>query len=246
MKLSVLLRTLIAVLVLGLLSACSQGGFSSIAQPTNLSSEQSAPTSPSSPPSSPELDKISFKGRVSGGIFDKALLVDLDKKKGFLILNIPLAGLKGLELLNVEIPQTKGVRFELTQNSDGLSVLSLKVPIKYITKGVNFLPPERLPNGDILPQMPSGELPSLAVALTRNSESRAHIYFGVEALGVFIETKFDPYIKMTLPIKNEAGTKTIGYLSLVPEKSGHRGGLFLSAQLPRDLSRLLDNHFGGL
>lgn len=246
MKLSVHLRTLIAVLVSGLLSACSQGGFSAAAPSANLNSEQNAPSSPSQPPQSPELEKVSFKGRVSGGIFDKALMIDLDKKKGLLILNIPLSGLKGLEVLNAEISQAKGVRFELTQNSDGLSVLSFKVPIKYITKGVNFLPPERLPNGDLLPQMPSGELPSLAVAITRNSESRAHLYFGVEALGVFIETKFDPYIKMTLPVKNEAGTKTIGYFSLVPEKAGHRGGLFLSAQLPRELSRLLDSHFGGL
>lgn len=252
MKLSTIQNGLIAALVSVLLGACSQGGFSaadvssSIDNNSQSDDSGSSPTTPTPPATSPELEKLSMKGRISGGSYDQSLAIDLDKKKGEVLVYIPLTGLSGLEITELELTAAKGIKIGLATTSDGAKALAVRVPAKYILKGMDRFPAGKLPNGDPLPQIAGGELPTTMVPITRNGEARMHLYFGVETLGIFVETKFDPYIRLTLPIKNEAGTKTLGYFSLIPEKSSSRGGFFISVQLPRDVSRILDNHFGGL
>lgn len=254
MKLSSLPNAMIAVLVSGLFCACSQGGFSAAvpASSSNQSSQDTGGgsgggTTPTTPPnSSPELDSLNMKGRISGGSYDQSLAIDLDKKKGEVLVYIPMTGLAGLEITELEVSTAKGIKVGLARTPDGTQALAVRIPAKYILKGISTFPAGRLPNGDALPQIAGGELPTTALTLTRNGEARMHLYLGVETLGIFVETKFDPYIRLTLPIKNEAGTRTLGYFSLIPEKISYRGGFFISVQLPRDISRILDNHFGGL
>lgn len=247
MKLSTLNKSMVAVLVSGLFCACSQGGFSSLA-PTESSKQSggSSNDSSTSPTMPPELQNLNMKGRISGGSYDRNLVIDLDKKKGEVLIYIPLTGLNGLEITSIEFPGARKLRVGLETNADGVKVLALRIPAKHILKGINTFPAGKLPSGDPLPQIPGGELPTSAMSLTRNGEARLHLYLGVEVIGVYVETKFDPYLRLTLPIKNEAGTRTLGYFSLIPEKIGYRGGFFVSLQLPRDISRILDNNFGNL
>jgi hypothetical protein len=105
---------------------------------------------------------------------------------------------------------------------------------------VKFAPSKRLPNGDPLPGVPGGELPSIGLELDQ-TDFFGNLYFGIETFAIFVPTPgFDPLLKLTFPIKNKSNRKTIGYISAVPEKAAFDGGFFLSLRVPDELARLID------
>ncbi|MEK7356360.1 MAG: hypothetical protein AAB250_07915, partial [Bdellovibrionota bacterium] len=90
-------------------------------------------------------------------------------------------------------------------------------------------------------RVPDGELPSTAVQLTRTN-TKATIYLAPSMVGVFVNSSFNPYIDLTLPIRNEARTKTWGYFSTISEKNGAgSGGFFIAIKLPDDIARILED-----
>lgn len=185
---------------------------------------------------------ISMDGAINGGRFDRTKVVDIDKTAKTLIVRLPfIAGVQiGVEA-PLPIQEIPGAMIGIEPNTDGSSALVLRLPLAKVLRGVDFLQPGRLPNGDPLPAIPEGELPSLGLSLSRSADIKGALYLSPSVVGLFVNTKFDPTIRLTLPIRDQARTKTYGYFTSIPAKPGIDGGFFISIALPDDLARAIDD-----
>lgn len=169
-------------------------------------------------------------------------LIGINKAEKSVVLTIPFAD-NILPELEVEVPQLPGAKVVSRLNADQKTELQFSVPIKYLLHGGDVGDPERLPNGDPLPQIPGGELPAFEVSIPIKNVT-LHVYLGAEVLGIYVEIPFDPYVKLTLPIKTSkkdgSQERTLGYLTSIPVKKPYRGGFFVSLKVPDDLARALD------
>ncbi|MNK11938.1 hypothetical protein D3C87_299890 [compost metagenome] len=227
----------------GLLSACSQGF-----QTPNAGALDQEPGSSGGTPNTPAppsaFEKLDMKGTVAGNVYDGTWAFDLDKANNALLVNLPIPANPLIDL-NVTIPELPGAKLRTYKDSSNKTQVVVSIPLKYVVKGVNFLPSARLPSGDALPNMPSGELASIGVSLGANQN--VHLYVGVNAVGLYVESSYIPeYLGFTAPIKNQAGTRILGYFSLVPKKGNFKGGLFVALPLPNDIAKILDDHMAGL
>ena len=187
-------------------------------------------------------DGINVGGAINGGRFDKTRVIEIDKATKTLILRVPfIAGIKIGVQAPLNIPEIPGASIGLEESADGSSALTLRLPLDKVLHGVSFLPKGRLPNGDPLPAIPDGELPSLGLSFDRTNSLKGALYLSPSVVGIFVNTKFDPFIKLTLPIRNDARTVTYGYFTSIPAKPNFDGGFFLSIALPADLARAIDD-----
>jgi hypothetical protein len=237
------------ILTLPILNSCGQG-FKASEDPVAASSAPSTSggTTPPVPPGrteTPEWKALNIEGSVSGGSFDKTQTVSLDKVAKELIIRLPMTSNPFLDgaILDLPIARIPGARLSLDSLSRGGSALVLHLPLAYITAGIKTLPPERLPNGDPLPMIPDGELPSTAIELTKSHNINATIYLARTVVGIFVNTPFDPVLRLTLPIRNADRTRILGYFTTIPEKSDKSaGGFFISVALPEDWVRIIDDN----
>lgn len=233
-----------ALVSLLILSACSQGfkatGDEALDQESSGNSDTVTPT-PSGPS---EFDKLDLRGHVDGGMYDKALSFDLDKVNNALIINLPIPANPFIDLY-LDIPELKGAKIKAYQDAQQNSFVAISIPLKYVVKGASFLPSNKLPNGQSLPRMPSGEAPSLAISLGNNQ--KVHLYIGVNAVGMYIESSYIPSnFGVTLPIKNQARTRILGYLTIVPKTTNFNGGVFVALPLPAQVAKIIDDHLAGI
>ncbi len=185
---------------------------------------------------------ISMDGSINGGRFDQTKVVDIDKALKMLVVRLPfIAGVQIGVQVPIPIEQIPGATIGVELNADGSSALVLRIPLDKVLRGVALLPPGRLPNGDPLPAIPNGELPSLALSINRSADLKGALYLSPSVVGLFINTKFDPYIRLTLPIRDQARTKTYGYFTSIPAKPGADGGFFISIAMPDELARAIDD-----
>lgn len=191
---------------------------------------------------SPGWEAVQMDGTINGGRFDQSKVVEIDRATKTLVIKVPfIAGIQLGAEVPVAIRDIPGATFGIEMNSDGSSALVLRLPLASVLKGIDTLPPSRLPNGDRLPAIPEGELPSIGMTFNRSGSLRGALYLSPSVVGVFVATKFDPFIRLTLPIRDEARTRTFGYFTSVPAKTGFDGGFFLSIALPDDLARAIDD-----
>lgn len=190
-----------------------------------------------------ELENLDLTGEVDGGTFDKIQTIHLDKDKGELILHFPLGFGLPFEITSSEVSDLPGVKVGTLIDDDGNGYLVLHLPLKYILRKVSLANEDTLPNGDPLPKMPSDGLPVVALSTKSSDHNRAYAYLGVEAMGIFIETSFNPKIGWSYPIKNKTKTAIVGYITSVPAKNNFKGGFFLSVRLPKQMAAILDKHF---
>lgn len=243
-------KVIAALSTLSLLAACTNGGFQSLSTTAGGSnsgqSTDSGSTTPTTPAQPSAYDKLDMDGYVAGGSYDSNFAVSIDKPNNALIVNLPIpAG--PFSNLYVDIPNLKGAKIKTYYDSSNRAQVAVSIPLQYVLHGVTTLPSSKLPNGNPLPAMPSGEAPSLAFGLNQNSENKVYLYIGVNAVGLYIENSYIPqYIGMTFPIKNKAQTKILGYLTIVPKSGNFNGGLFTSFPLPNDVAKIIDDHLSGL
>lgn len=235
-----------ALMSLLILTACNgKGGFTTDVLEGGTSNQStSAGDGLTPPPGSLEPDayqKLQFKGYLSGGNDSGKLVVDIDKATGALLLIMPLQMNTYIESAEGQIPDLPGVKFMTYKDDKDASYIAVSVPLRYVLKGADFLTPGRLPNGDPLPQIAGGELPSLGLSIPGKNDVKFHFYIGVDVVCLYVSSPFDPYIGLTFPIKS--GLSTIGFLSSVPAKTGFNGGFFLSAHMPSEVARIIDDHF---
>lgn len=193
----------------------------------------------------PTIQSMNLDGFISGGPFDQHQAIHFNKISGKLLINLPLSANQFLSAgMSMELPQLPGVELVSSADNQGNMYLSIAVPVKYITRGLQAVNPAKLPNGDPLPQIAGGELPELAFTLNASHNTRLYIYIGVDIIAVYFESKFDPYIKLTYPIRNQSRTKVVGYFSTVPaKKPQYQGGFFITTQLPLELAQILDEYY---
>lgn len=251
-SLNTTIKLSITLLTTGILAACSPGFGPSIyancdtqascaADSGNHGSDFGNGSTPST--GRGNWDGITMDGSISGGRFDKTKTVEIDTKQKILVLRLPfIPGIQiGLQI-PTNIKEIPGATIGIEPNDDGSSSsLVLRIPLEKVLRGVDSLPKGRLPNGDRLPAIPDGELPSLGLSFNNQKDLRGALYLSPTVVGLFINTKFDPYISLTLPIRDEARTQTFGYFTSVPAKPGYDGGFFLSIKLPDDLARAIDD-----
>ncbi|HEY8272622.1 MAG TPA: hypothetical protein VIG33_17140 [Pseudobdellovibrionaceae bacterium] len=244
-------KTIIKIFTLGctlitLLACSGKGGFDIQGSPSSGGNNSGSTDNNGSSGSNGAIDpdafqKLQYKGLISGGNNDGTLVVDIDKVNGALLLIVPLQMNPYIEPAQGEIPDLPGVKFMTYKDDKGASYFAVNVPLRYVRKGASFLNPARLPNGDALPQVASGELPSVAVAVPGKNNVKFNFYIGVNVIGVYISSPYDPYMALHFPIRK--GVETIGYFHTVPAKPGFEGGFFLNTQMPDSVAAIIDDHF---
>lgn len=231
---------------ISLLTACTGGGFQSLSSIADNSSQSTGGGTAPTPTTPSAYDKLDMEGYVSGGSYDNNFAIKLDKENDALIVNLPIPS-GPFSNLYIDVPELKGAKIKTYYDANNRPQVALSVPLKYVLRGVSTLPSSKLPNGNALPAMPSGEAPSLAFSLNANSENKVYLYIGVNAVGLYIENSYIPeYIGITLPIKNKAQTKILGYFTIVPKSGNFKGGLFTSFPLPNEIAKIIDDHLSGL
>lgn len=196
------------------------------------------------PPTDTEWKNLNMNGQLGSGRFAFKQVVTIDKTTKELVLSLPMPANPYIDGMIIDVPLTKlpGAHARLEALEGGGSALVLRVPLSYLLKGVDFLPASRLPNGDPLPAIPDGEMPSMAIQLAKNKNINATFYLAVDTLGIYVNSPFNPLIYISVPIKSDDGRRTWGYLTSIPAKGEHDGGFFISVQIPDDIARIIDNN----
>lgn len=204
--------------------------------------------SPSNSNGGGNLPNIDLEGNLSGGTFANSRVVNLDMKLQELVLTLPLPigsiTFSGASA-TVPFPKVPGARITMgTQN--GRPAVELRVPLKKLVKGVEDLDPAKLPNGDPLPAVAGGEMPSTAVSINTSKKQSVALYMQKTMVGLFVSTSFDisggTGIQLTLPILDKQ-KRVLGYVTNIAKKGTYLPGVFMVFQLPADIARSLDNYF---
>lgn len=251
------IHTLMTSLVLaGMLSACSKNnGFdaSSVntSTPGNNSQDTGSGGTDGGGGTTNTLDRVDLKGYVSSGDYESLKSIDFDKTRGELVLTLPLGMDMMVPQITGSLSQYPDIIFQTTKGSDGRTYFVVRVPVKYVLRGVNSTTPTRLPNGDPLPGVPAGELPSVGFTMNAGDGRRVYIYLGVEVIAVYVEsdllkcpTNFPICIStIPIPIYNQNRTQQLGNLALVLGKNGTKGGFYMATKIPPAIAKILDEHF---
>lgn len=242
------------LLSFGLLSFGLMGCGSSMQTTPSPSQAEPKPQGQNNTPDTPAEDhgkeaipgSVDVSSFISGGAFDKMQILEIDPVRKELIFHLPL-GMNQFILVNSgELPNFPGITFRTEILPNGQARLALRVPLKYVLRGVKNLDPKKLPNGDPLPGVPSGEMPGLALTLDSTNKVQMALYLGADFVAIFVESPFDPTISLMFPIKNANGNKYVGSFAMIAAKEApptkFQGGFFLSYQLPPELATLLDKY----
>jgi hypothetical protein len=203
-------------------------------------------------PTAPAIDQVDMKSRVEDSSnqtgFNGALAFDFDKTRGEFIIMVPLPG-NLMFTPSGSFTNYPDITFGPQFDASGKMRIAVRVPVKYVLKGVQFVPPARLPNGDPLPAMPAGigELPSLGLNFPNQNNTQINLYLGINAIGLFVSLPDNATLpipfNITLPLKNQDKSRTFGYLTYVAAKSSFSSGLFISTGVPPQFARILEDYF---
>ncbi|MCK6597813.1 MAG: hypothetical protein L6Q37_05575 [Bdellovibrionaceae bacterium] len=256
-------KTYFTLLLLGIsitLPHCSSGKFdaqTSIESSNNKSAQELPGNNDTQDPQNRErrkelaatIESSNFDGYVSQGFSSSNTVpvLSFDKVKGEFKIRIPMplfANLVAFEMIVKKYPDIKLVGEKI----NSLSYVAIIFPTKYLLHNVTEAQ-VTLPNGEI-PYFPSGEQISSAFLLTPDASEKIYLYLNAEAIGVFVETKFDPtnlgdisLTKLIYSVTNKEKTAVMGYLSLISAKNNNKGGFFMSYRLDPKLSRILEEYY---
>lgn len=185
-------------------------------------------------------EKVEMNGYPSGGNYKGHLVIYIDKAKQSLLMVLPIPALIPI-VAPVNIPDLDGAYLTSYMDASGSTSLAVNIPLRHIVREGKFMPDQRLPNGDPLPFVPAGELPGFAIEFPQMPRYQIHLYVGVNVAAVFAEL---PDVGLPFgfisQVKNKTNTKVVGAIGYVPPKNNFDGGMYLAAQLPADLARVID------
>ncbi|MES3037150.1 MAG: hypothetical protein V4736_04510 [Bdellovibrionota bacterium] len=206
-------------------------------------------------PTTPALEADLLKSTVDSGPNQGALALDLDIAGGFLILRIPMASslLVQLPIVSGQIAQIPGASFQTLVDANGRNAIVIKIPVEQYLKGLAIGTPGRLPNGDVLPAITRGELPTVALIIDLKKNIKLHLYLGSDQVAAFVETpNFNPFTaipglpvtinQLIFPVKDKR-KQVLGYFGYIGSKLNYSGGFYLATNLPPAIVRLLDDYF---
>lgn len=243
------MKTLLSTLLFSslLLTACGQNGFQTL-NPTATSDNGSQGTGDNNGSgdgggtSNPATwEKVEMNGYPTGGTNAGQLVIYIDKANQSLLLVLPIPVLFPI-IAPIPVPDLEGAYVTSHQNAQGGTSLAVNVPLRHLIRDGEFGQNERLPNGDPLPFVPSGELPGFAIQFPQQQDYRLHLYIGVNVAAAFVELPdFGLPFGATFPVKNAEKTKTVGAIGYVVPKGTYNGGLYLAAQIPDELAAVIDD-----
>jgi hypothetical protein len=241
------------LITLAMLTACGGTDPAAVNNDQGQNGLGSQPPDTTPIPTTPNIDSVDMKSRVDDSDnklgFNGALAFDIDLARGEFLIMLPMPS--GVVFTpSGAFNKYPDITFTPIFDASGKMKMAVRVPIKYVLKGIQSVPPTRLPNGDPLPAMPAGmgELPSLALSFPTHNNTKMTLYIGLSAVGFFMtlpDKAALPWpINITVPLKNKDKTRTFGYLTYVNTKNGHQPGLFMSTIVPPEFARILEDHFG--
>jgi hypothetical protein len=231
---------------------CSKGLQTQSSTSATNGSNGAQSTDPNSPAvTAPAIDQVQVKSKVEdpnnqtglGG----ALAFDFDKTRGEFIIMVPLPQ-SSIFTASGAFPKYPDITFGPMFDATGKMKIAVRVPVKYIIKGLTLTPASKLPNGDPLPAMPAGagELPALGLTFPAD-KTQITLYIGINALGLYATLPDNASLpipfNITLPLKNQDKSRTFGYLTYVAAKAGFSSGLFISTGVPPQFARILEDYF---
>lgn len=238
------LLTLAAFWLVGLIG-CSPGfeasNGSALSQGALGGNPSGGQSNPPSAGSGADWNAIELDASIDNSIIGSHKVLELDRASRSVIIRLPF--LPGLPLVSTQPVPVAGIPGATSQLTviDNSTYWVFRLPVETWLKGVQSLPKGRLPNGDRLPSIPDGELPSTGLAIDRNGQLRGSVYLGPTVIAFFIATRFDPILAWEVPIRNSSRTRTYGHFAAVPAKAGASGGFFMALALPSDLARAIDD-----
>lgn len=245
-------RLFVALMATTVLASCGNNGGFQTQSPSSVADDSSgqgtAAPPVAAPPGPSPYDKLDLNAYVSGTTYENEKAFALDKANNALLLYLPLPP-GPFSSVYIDAPNVRGVKISTVLDSQQKARVAVSIPLKLIVKNkITTLPSSStLPGGRALPMMPSGEYPSLGLGLNQKSDNKVYLYIGVNAVGMFVESSYFPeYFGITAPVKNQAGTRTLGYFTIVPKAGANNGGLFLSFLLPKDLAKIIDDHLSDI
>lgn len=241
-------------ITIALFSISCAKGFNGSSTSTSSSSQSSQSNgTDSNSQQNTQLSTVDFTGYQAQGDKVGRLMVQLDKANEAVILILPLPG-QILSLLGglatTQIPNLPGAKLVVMPDKS----IGISIPLKYIVRNASFKDPQfqnTLPNGDTLPAFPAGEGAQFALQIT--GKYIVHVYVGVKAAAVFIETPdWDSALDCgSLPIcpslgpweiRSQNKQQILGYLAFVLKKGAFHSGAYVTTQFPDDLARFIDDH----
>lgn len=130
------------------------------------------------------------------------------------------------------ISSIPGSRYGTELDSNNNRIFVVRLPAAHIIDGLSNLQKGRLPNGQVLPSMPSGfgELPMAALPVQiANIAVNMRLYIEKKAMGLFIELPINKWpVSLSYPIKSKDGSKTLGYFNIVAATSTSKAGIYVS------------------
>ena len=107
-------------------------------------------------------------------------------------------------------------------------------------KGVPSTTTQGLPNGNPLPGISGGQLPSFPVQIPNVTNVTTTVYVGASNVGIFVSTTFNPVIGLKFPITSANGSQTWGYILTVPAQGTSHGGFLLMIQIPSSVASIIN------
>jgi hypothetical protein len=238
-KLTALAGSLALISIATGLTGCGQGF-----QAASLSNGTNGSNGANAIDSSAAFKALAVDGTFS--TYPDTQVIEIDKANLMLVVRLPSPLPASTFNTSVQqLPQVPGGSVSVEPMSGGGSAIVLRLPLSAVIKGIALAAPTKLPNGDPLPGVPDGELPSFAVNLSKMGQINPTIYLNPSVVCVYVNSPTEipaiPIIgSLTLPIRNAAHTRTWGFFSAIPAKGTDKGGFFISLALPDDVARVLD------
>lgn len=235
-----LVKTLLVILTAGSMAACSKGF------QTDSSSSGGSTNNGQSVGGSTPLESVDFDGYADGGDAENSMVMSLDKQNMSMTLSVPIT-ITGLDLdVSASIPQYPDILVYSYADASGMKRLAVKIPLKYILRGVSFGNPQTLPNGLPIPFI-GGELPSTSLVINTKSQSKLYLYIGSGAVALYVSHPSIPsYITAYYNIRNKSRTKVIGAVGISAKTALSDGGFVVSTKIPAELAKVLDDYLGSL
>ena len=189
-----------------------------------------------------ELDVI---GKINDGAYAGLEVLRIDPVAQEMIMSIPMPipfGKPVRKELNGN--DLNGGYWELKQYEMNKWVVEIHIPLGHLVQGkFSEVPSAKLPNGQNLPGIASGELPGFAVKWQDDDEEKEiFIYLGGGTAAVFVPTyNFDPFFAINIPIKDKE-QKRVGWFSTVPETDAYYGGIYMAILLPKNTAKWIDEN----
>lgn len=237
-------RLSLGFLILNLCLACNKSPLSSTIDNQEfpqVEKEAPHPQDQRQPTPNDFFSLLCPNGRIQGGAFDEQLAVSFDQEQKKIHLMIPLSSNRALVKAELLLPSPVFLDSRVLVNASSLSLptVELDVPLTLFSHTPPSLTLSRLPNGEPIPTIVSGELPSFHLPLDDRKERWATIYWQNSTLGIYVNSDIDPGLRAVFPIRSPDLQRTLGAFGTIPATPFSNGGHLLLFSLPENCLQYL-------